>query len=252
VRDEKNLRLIGAAVESWNSNPLDPAAIAARRAEFFHQAMVDHVSAFLVAAESAEVAVTVTAQLRYQTSSKEYVEFLRNEAVTYNFPDDCIERSVITDPQSRGEYLHSVWTTYGRSAPVTMGTSSRVTAVTGTATPGEASRTVQMRVTSYDRATGTVSISYAPACGSTNHTVYSGSLPSVSTMTFAQRDCNRGTSGATSFTLGAGSWFWVIVGNDGVKEGSYGRNSSGVERPEDTGASACNYPRDLTASCGPP
>jgi hypothetical protein len=70
-------------------------------------------------------------------------------------------------------------------------------------------------------------------------------------MGYTQRDCNRGTSGTTSFTPGPGNRFWLIVGNNGAKEGSYGRNSAGAERAEDTGASACNIPQDLSASCGP-
>jgi len=195
--------------------------------------------------------VTVTATLRYQTTSKEYVEFLRDQAVTYNFPDDCIQRSTLPPPPSRGEYLYDLWLNNGRSAPVDMDSASRVTAVGGVATPGEASKAVQMRVTAYNAATGTVSLTYGPACGSTNHTIYSGPLSSVGTLGYTQRDCNRGTSGTTSFTPGPGNRFWLIVGNNGAKEGSYGRNSAGAERAEDTGASACNIPQDLSASCGP-
>ena len=195
--------------------------------------------------------VTVTATLRYQTSSKEYVEFLRDEAVAHNFPDDCIDRASGPATQSRGERMYDLWTAYGRSAPVNMDAASSIVAVTSPATPGEASRTNLMRVTSFNRTTGTMTISYDPACSATDHTVYAGLFPGLASMTFTDRVCNRGVSGATSFTLGAGSTFFVIVGNDSVKEGSYGRNRAGVERPEDTGASACNLPRDLSASCSP-
>lgn len=193
--------------------------------------------------------VTVTATLRYQTASKDYVEFLRDEAVANNFPDDCIDRSSGLLSASRGEHMYDLWTTYGRSAPVDMEASSAVTAVTTPATPGEASRTDLMRVTSFDRMTGTLTISYEPACSSSDHTVYAGLSSGLASMTFTERVCNRGTSGTTSFTLGAGSYFFVIVGSDGAKEGSYGRNRAGLERPEDTGASACNLPRDLSATC---
>ena len=37
--------------------------------------------------------LTVRATLRYQTSSKEYIEFLRDTAVTQSFADDCITRT---------------------------------------------------------------------------------------------------------------------------------------------------------------
>jgi hypothetical protein len=125
------------------------------------------------------------------------------------------------------------------------------TAVTTPATPGEASAAVNLRVTAFDKASGAVSISYTPACGSTDHTVYSGPLAGVPGMSFDQRDCGRGVSGATSFTLGPGSRFFLIVGKNSAKEGSYGRNRAGIERPEDTGASACNVPQDLSAACVP-
>ena len=108
-----------------------------------------------------------------------------------------------------------------------------------------------MRVTAYDRPTGNVTISFAPACGATDHTVYAGPLASVSSIAVTERVCNRGVGGATSFTLGPGSYFWLIVGNDGADEGSYGTNGGGVERPEDSGASACNLPQLLATSCDP-
>ncbi len=64
--------------------------------------------------------ISVQATLRYQTTSKEYVEFLRDQAVEHGFPDDCIERSSGFPTQSRGELLYDMWTRYDRSAPVDM------------------------------------------------------------------------------------------------------------------------------------
>jgi hypothetical protein len=195
--------------------------------------------------------ITVTASLWYQTSSKEYIEFLRDEAVTHGFPDDCIDRTTGPLGQSRGEYLHALWAASGRSAPVQMGLASDSAAVTESSTPGEASGSTPMRVTAFDRTTGAVTISYDAACASDDHTVYAGALSALGAMTFSQRFCNRGTSGTTTFTLPAGSFFWIIAGNDGSTEGSYGTNSAGAERPEDTGASACNLPQDLSLTCDP-
>ncbi len=63
----------------------------------------------------AETPLTVRATLRYQTSSKEYVDYLRDEAVANDFPDDCIPRTAgytwPTPPgeRSRGELLHALW-----------------------------------------------------------------------------------------------------------------------------------------------
>jgi len=69
--------------------------------------------------------VSVTATLRYQTASKEYVDFLLDESTTNQFPDDCIPRSQTGMPDmNRAEILHDVWTRYGRSAPVAMATAT--------------------------------------------------------------------------------------------------------------------------------
>ncbi len=64
--------------------------------------------------------VQLTATLRYQTSSKEYVEFLAGEATDNGFPNDCIERTGGLPGMSRGEVLHDMWTRHGRAAPVDM------------------------------------------------------------------------------------------------------------------------------------
>jgi hypothetical protein len=62
----------------------------------------------------------VTASLWYQTASREYVEFLRDENVSGPDPFD-------PDPMatSRGEKMWTHWNTYGQSAPVLMVQASR-------------------------------------------------------------------------------------------------------------------------------
>lgn len=63
----------------------------------------------------------VTATLRHQIAPKEYVEFLRDQAIENNFPDDCIERSSgVPASQSRGELLYAMWLNNGKSAPETL------------------------------------------------------------------------------------------------------------------------------------
>jgi len=41
------------------------------------------------------------------------------------------------------------------------------------------------------------------------------------------------------------SYFFVIVGNDGDEEGSYGLDGFSVERPEDIGTPTCDHPQNL-------
>ncbi len=83
----------------------------------------------------------------------------------------------------------------------------------------------------------------------TDNTIYYGNLSGVSSYSYSGAICNIGTSGNITFDLGAGNWFWVIVSNNGIKEGSYGKDSNGMERPEASGVGLCDYPQDLTNTC---
>ena len=74
--------------------------------------------------------IAVTATLRYQTASKEYIDFLRDEAVTRGFADDCIERTAGLPGTSRGELMHDLWAAYDRSPPVDMAQASASAAIT--------------------------------------------------------------------------------------------------------------------------
>jgi len=69
---------------------------------------------------NAVMPVTVTATLLYQTASKEYVDFLLDEATTNRFPNDCIPRTTGLPGKTRAAVLHDEWETHGRSAPVTI------------------------------------------------------------------------------------------------------------------------------------
>ena len=91
-----------------------------------------------------------------------------------------------------------------------------------------------------------VDIEYTPACGATNHGVYWGTGPFLGGIVWQGSGCGLGTSGAATFDPGAvmpGQLrYFVIVGYTSWAEGSYGRNSSGLERPEATGVGSCNRP----------
>ncbi len=75
--------------------------------------------------------LTVTATLRYQTSSKEYIEFLYDEALTQGFADDCIPRVGGPIGMSRGEFLYQRWNDSDRSAPVDMASAEVTVSVDG-------------------------------------------------------------------------------------------------------------------------
>lgn len=194
--------------------------------------------------------ITVTARLYYQIASKDYVEFLRDEAVDNSFPNDCIERTSGFPTMSRGEYLYDVWERYGRAAPVEMVAGNDSSTIV-TPTPGEASGSTDMLAVGFSELTGAIGVSYDPACTATDHTIYYGPLDQVSTLSYTGQACGLGVSGNTSFIPGIDSAFWLIVGNDGSAEGSYGQASGGGERSEDSGLATCPLPQDLSGSCDP-
>ena len=74
--------------------------------------------------------VSLTATLQYQTTSKEYVEFLLDEAIDNAFPNDCIPRSTGLPGTTRAGVLYDMWQDHGRAAPVSMTTAT--TAVNAT------------------------------------------------------------------------------------------------------------------------
>jgi hypothetical protein len=96
-----------------------------------------------------------------------------------------------------------------------------------------------------------MTLSYTPACSVDNHAIELGSLAQVSSYTYAGQQCSIGDSGSYVWTypVNPDSLFFVVVGNDSTVEGSYGRDSSGVERPEDTLSPFCNIPQDLNNPC---
>jgi hypothetical protein len=96
---------------------------------------------------------------------------------------------------------------------------------------------------------GAVAVTYAPACGATEHTVYAGSLATLRTdgLAWSQRFCSLGASGSLSFTP-VGDVYFVVAGNNGTTEGSYGDASTG-ERPAAGTGGTCSYVQDLSGTC---
>jgi hypothetical protein len=116
--------------------------------------------------------------------------------------------------------------------------------------PAEASASQNMTA---GKGAGTlVSVTYTPACGATDHVIYWGTTPITGSLAWTNAACARGTSGATSFDPGAPpvgrAFYFVIVGQNATKEGSYGTGSS-AERPEAVGVGTCDRPLDLTGAC---
>lgn len=78
--------------------------------------------------------LNVTATLRFQIASRDYIEFLRNQAVENGFVaenDLCSDNparpfDVGAQGRSRGQYMYDLWANpaYGRSPPVDVGSAT--------------------------------------------------------------------------------------------------------------------------------
>jgi len=95
---------------------------------------------------------------------------------------------------------------------------------------------------------GEIVIDWQPTCDADDHAIYFGPLGDFSTYTFAV--CNAGMAGTFSVTPPGGDLFWVVVGQNGSLEGTYGYRSDLSERPG-AGGTWCGNIQDLTATCLP-
>jgi subtilisin-like proprotein convertase family protein len=124
-------------------------------------------------------------------------------------------------------------------------------------TPQEASPAKNMQVA--PGAGGTLNITYAPACGATNHALYWGTMGpgmiGAGGLVWTNALCGLGTSGTANVLLGLGNppvgkgFFFTIAGQNGSVEGSYGQDSGSVEEPEANLPVVCNLPQFLGGGC---
>lgn len=123
--------------------------------------------------------------------------------------------------------------------------------------PGETSGgpLAPLQVVDVNQATGDMKLSYQSGCGTIDNSVYYGSLTGVSSLQWTGSVCGIGTSGQfTGFNPGPGSYFFVVVGNDGTHEGSYGQSyltGTTTERSHYGGGGGCGKVQMLTAACSP-
>jgi hypothetical protein len=115
-------------------------------------------------------------------------------------------------------------------------------------TPGEA---FDLRVDSFTPSTGTMAISWTPACAAAGHSVVYGPLDSISSYAYSGQVCGVGGTGHfEDLVLGPGSYYFFVVANDGAThEGSYGRDRAGLERPEALDDPFCGFAQTLYDRC---
>jgi hypothetical protein len=124
-----------------------------------------------------------------------------------------------------------------------------------TATPGESGASASMIVTNFDKGTGNITISYTDACETNDSNIEYGDLANVASYTYSSSVCDVGDTGSATFNLPAGSYYFMVVGDNGSAQGSYGLgdiDADGTleERPDnDTNNPSCPIDQDLTARC---
>ncbi len=104
-------------------------------------------------------------------------------------------------------------------------------------------------VVNFSAGTGDMDVSFTPAAGSTDHTLYYGPLGAVSTYGYTGSASGLGAAGSASVTLPAGDLFWVIVSRDNGAEGCYGTDSDGVERPCYPAEGSCSLVQATNRTC---
>jgi hypothetical protein len=123
----------------------------------------------------------------------------------------------------------------------------------GQTTPGEAT---DLQVTGYDPGTGEISLTFQAACGATDHHLEFGPLGAVGTLGYSGQVCGIGNGSYDTFNPGAGSYFFLVVGDDGSGvEGSYGLSRIGgveAERSADLLDPVCAFTQDLSLRCDGP
>jgi hypothetical protein len=149
--------------------------------------------------------------------------------------------TLVLDPAESGDTGGYAAVVSNACGPVNSREASLLVAVV----PGEAT----LMLASYDRETGNIQVTYAPACSATDHILHSGPLAGARLYLYTASACALGTSGTASFNPGTASFFFLIAGNDGSTEGSYGKDSHGVERPAEMDPSACTLPQNPDATC---
>jgi hypothetical protein len=121
--------------------------------------------------------------------------------------------------------------------------------------PGEAASPLNgsLTVTGFDEATGVISLDYGVACQATTHTIEYAELTRANLESYgwSGQECDIGASGTHDWSTAGlpGSIFFVVVAQDGSSSGSYGTDSRGLERLEDSTATECPAPQDLFRRC---
>lgn len=188
-----------------------------------------------------------SAQIRlfYQQTSWEYIQFLWKQ-------NDTLSPFL----GQEGINMLDAWLNTGQNAPLQLAVTTASGLVPSVLNPpGEASHQnvrAEHIVVSYDSPQDELTVHYTPACGTTGHALYFGSISSLADGLgpddYTEARCRDDVSGLLVETPPSGSVFFLVVGNNGTNEGSYGKRTGGQERPPAT--LGC-FIQELVGNCDP-
>lgn len=187
-------------------------------------------------------AASAQVRLYYQQTSWEYLQFLwlQNDRLNTFLKDEGIN-------------LLDAWLNTGMSPPFQVAMASASGLIPPTMAPsGEASHQnvpAEHMSAAWNSSTGQIAVTYTPACSTTGHAVYWGGLQGVSAYGYSGAYCAADVSGSLVFTPPAGDLFFLVVGNNSITEGFYGKSSAGAQRPEAGSLDGCDFPQDLSGTC---
>jgi hypothetical protein len=107
-------------------------------------------------------------------------------------------------------------------------------------------------VTSHDPTTQTIELSYVLGCETSDNTIEYGPLSAISTLGYSGQECCLGNVGTYPWNYAGtpDAMFFILVGNNGTNEGSYGVGESGERNEAGVGSQTCsNLARQLTNRC---
>jgi hypothetical protein len=109
-----------------------------------------------------------------------------------------------------------------------------------------------LRITTHDPVTQTIGVSYVLGCETSETTIEYGPLSAVPTLGYSGQECGLGNFGTYAWDYAGtpDSMFFVLVGNNGIAEGSYGVGQSGERTAAGSDSQTCsNLLQQLNSLC---
>jgi hypothetical protein len=122
------------------------------------------------------------------------------------------------------------------------------------APPGSPGETLNLRVTNHDPAANSLDLTVDIPCSASDQTLHYGTLPLTGPPLYPYTgvDCTIDNSGSHTWSFPGGTLFFLVVSNDGTREGSYGKDYQNNERSANlTFNTVCPQPQpqDLASRC---